>query len=76
MGATKEMVIVNTTIEIQKDQVTDLDRFLNHNFNKVISYKIIPDTNELYNNNTHFKKLVTNVKKAQVERDKYINKHN
>lgn len=42
-------------------------------FTEVISDRILPETEELYKNDTHFKKLVSNVKKATRERDKYIN---
>jgi len=43
---------------------------------KVISYTNLPDTSKLYETNTTFKKLVSNVKKAQLLRDKFINEHN
>ena len=42
----------------------------------VISYANLPDTSKLYEESSTFKKLVANVKKAQWERDTYINDNN
>ena len=38
----------------------------------VLSYKDLPDTDEMYETDPVFKKLVDNVKKARKERDNYI----
>jgi len=42
----------------------------------VISYANLPDTSKLYEDSSTFKKLVASVKKAQWERDTYINDNN
>lgn len=42
---------------------------------EVISNKVLPDTSNLYESDDLFKKLVKNVKEAQIERDNYINKN-
>lgn len=63
---------INVTLEIEDIDVINFERFLNENL-KVISFRIIPDTENLYKNDTNFKKIVDNVKKAQKIRDLYIN---
>ncbi len=45
-------------------------------YDAVISYANLPDTSKLYEDSTTFKALVKGVKKAQWERDTYINEHN
>lgn len=44
-------------------------------YTELISDRVLPNTQELYDTNEHFKALVKNVKKAQRERDDYINKN-
>ena len=43
---------------------------------EVIDFKILPSTEKLYKEDSHFKKLVKEVSKAQRIRDVYINDHN
>jgi len=51
------------------------EKKIREDFN-VISYANLPDTSKLYEENSTFKKLVANVKKAQWARDTYINDNN
>ena len=69
------MRTVNLTIKIDEHEVLNFESWLRQQL-EVISFKIIPDTEKLYNNDDTFKKLVKNVKKAQEQRDIYINNHN
>lgn len=69
------METVNITLKIEKDQVINFENWLRENL-EIIDFKILPDTLNLYNNDVTFQKLVKIVKKAQKERDKYINDHN
>lgn len=66
---------VNITLKVEPHHVLGLESHLREHF-KVISYKIIPNTDKLYESDTSFKKLVKAVKKAQEVRDIYINKYN
>ena len=66
---------VNITLEVPDHNITGLETFLGDNF-KLINYKIIPDTKELYENISHFRALCKKVKDAQRERDIFINDHN
>lgn len=65
----------NITLKIKDENVLELEKTLNIYFD-VISFKILPDTEKMYEENTTFKKLVKGVKDAQRLRDKYINDHN
>ena len=40
---------------------------------KVLDFRIVPDTSDLYEKDTAFKKLSKAVKTAQLERDRYYN---
>jgi hypothetical protein len=61
-----------------KKQSYHLEQYLRNKMfpDRVISYANLPDTSKLYEDSTTFKKLVANVKKAQWERDTYINENN
>jgi hypothetical protein len=69
------MKTINTTFEVEDAGVTYLESYLNE-YTKLISYKVIADTNELYESDTTFKKLVKACKDANTLRDEYINNHN
>jgi len=43
---------------------------------EVVSDSVIPNTKELYENDSHFKKLVKAEKEARRNKLDYINKHN
>lgn len=43
---------------------------------ELISDVVLPNTQELRDDNKHFKKLIDNVKKAKKERDLFIQKYN
>lgn len=59
---------------IDEDMVV---RFENHlaSSTKLISYGILPDTDELYEKSYTFRRLVKKYKEAKEERDKFINDH-
>jgi len=64
----------NMTFEMDDSEIINFENWFRDNY-KVISFRILPDTENLYETNDSFKKLVSNVKKAQELRDEYINKH-
>lgn len=66
---------VNITLKIHEHSIPGFEYWLDQNL-EVIRFKIVPDTEELYNSDETFKKLVKNVKKAERERNDYINKYN
>lgn len=70
-----ETKLINITLKVPVINVTGLENHLREHF-EVISYKILPDTDELYKTNSTFKKLVKAVKEAQKLRDIYINENN
>ena len=69
------MKTINITLEVSEMHLTDLENYLDRTFN-LISYRVMPDTKKLYEDDNYFKNIVKNVKKATEIRDNYINQHN
>ena len=69
------METVNITLKIDEHELTNFESWLRNNI-EVVSFKILPDTEKLYETDATFKKLVKAVKTAQRIRDKYINDKN
>lgn len=69
------MKTINVTLKVDTKHLIKLEDELRGAFN-VIDFRILPSTEKLYNEDKTFKKLVGMVKKAQRERDIYINEHN
>ena len=69
------MKTINITLKINEHELTNFESWLREQL-EVISFKVIPDTNELYESDTTFKKLVKACKDANTLRDEYINNHN
>ena len=69
------MKTINITLKIEDSELIRFDNWLREQL-EVISLKVLPDTNELYEEDDTFKKLVKGVKTAQRIRDKYIYEHN
>jgi len=69
------METVNITLKINPYDLTNFESWLRNNI-EVVSFKILPDTEKLYETDATFKKLVKAVKTAQTIRDKYINDKN
>lgn len=69
------MKTVSITLKINEHELLNFESWLRQQL-EVVSFKIIPDTEELYKNDVYFQNIVKNVKKAQTIRDKYINEHN
>ena len=69
------MKTINTTLKINEHELTNFESWLREQL-EVISFKVIADTNELYESDTTFKKLVKACKDANTLRDEYINNHN
>ena len=69
------MKTVNITLKIEPEQVLNFENWIRQNTD-VIDFKILPDTEKLYDTDEVFKKLVKAVKQAQKQRDIYINEHN
>ena len=70
-----DKVVINTTLEIDRGGVIALEEWLEQNY-KLINFKVVTDTNKLYEDDATFKKLVKAVKETQRIKDIYINDHN
>lgn len=83
MGASKELftnlrekeLTVNCTFKIKGKHLVDMENDLKHNV-MLIDYRVVPDTQELYEKDPTFKKLVKKEKEAKKEKQDYINKNN
>jgi len=69
------METVNITLKIEKDEILSFESWLGQQLN-IIDFRILPDTEMLYEKDDTFKQLVKKVKDAQRFRDIYINNHN
>jgi hypothetical protein len=69
------MKTINTTLKINEHELTNFESWLREQL-EVISFKVIADTNELYESDTTFKKLVKACKDANDAKADYINKFN
>jgi|TARA_R110002153_G_scaffold16909_4_gene59271 DNA-binding transcriptional regulator LsrR (DeoR family) len=65
-------MIINITIEMESLEVVNFERWLRENVN-VKDFTVIPDTNELYQNDNTFKSLCKKVSDAKRVRDSYYN---
>lgn len=70
------MVAVNITLELESnEEVLSFEHWIKQYVN-VKDLTILPDTKELYENDSHFKKLTKKYYEAKKERNDYINKKN
>jgi len=69
------MKTINMTFKMEETEIINFENWFRQH-QKVIDFKILPETEELYEKDEHFKKLVKGVKTAQKLRDEYINNHN
>lgn len=65
---------VNLTIELSPEKINSFENWL-RNTVKVIDFRVIPETKELYDNDPIFRKIVKGIKDAQLIRDRYINEN-
>jgi len=63
---------VNATFKIKGKFINVLENYLKENAN-LIKYKVMPDTDELYNTDLTFKKLVKAERQAKRNKEIYIN---
>ena len=68
---------INITLKIPESIITDLENYYKNNPNcDLISFKIIPETEKLYENDPIFRKLVKLEKDARRQKEIYINDNN
>ncbi len=70
------METINLTIKLPKEEVSYFEDWLRYHIEDVVSFSILPDTDNMYNNDVYFKNIVKSVKKANRIKDKYINDNN
>jgi len=68
-------MVVNITIEgLTEDESYHLENMLRKHY-EVKDFKVLPDTNKLYNDDPVFRKIVKEIKHAQLIKDRYYNEH-
>lgn len=73
----KELVKLNITVEISRGSSLILEKELKeHEHLKLIDCKVLPDTEDLYNKSSHFRKIMSEYKKIKEKRDECINNYN
>jgi hypothetical protein len=83
MGASKkdftdmreQEYLINATFRVKGKLVNPIEDYLLDN-TKLINYKTIPNTEELYQNDETFRKLVKIESNARIIKEKYINDKN
>ena len=69
-----EMIKINAVFNVKKSLVTHTENWMDDVFD-LISYRILPDTQELWETSPKFKRLVKERKRIQEEIDKHINEY-
>ena len=69
-----EMTKISAVFEVKTSLVVHTENWMDEVFD-LISYRIIPDTQELWETSLRFNSLVKQRKQIQEEIDKYINEH-
>ena len=68
------MIKVNIVLKLRDEDLVPFEYELRDLF-EVVSYRVLPDTQELYDNKPAFRNLVNKRKEIQEEIDNYINEH-
>ena len=69
------METVNLTIKMPEDEAVKFKRFLEE-YVEIVDFRILPDTNKMWEEDEAFKLLCKAEKKAKEVKGKYINEHN
>lgn len=70
-----EMVKISAVFTVKKSLVVHTENWMNEVFD-VTSYRILPDTEELYEKSKAYQKLTKQLKKIRSEMDDIINESN
>jgi len=66
---------INITLKVKKDGVVHLRQFLDEHL-EVLDFKILPDTQKMWEEDEGFKSITKNIERWKKTRDKYINDNN
>lgn len=67
---------VNITLEFENDEEAFSFQEWIKKYVSVFDFTLLSDTKEMYEKDSHFRKITSEYKKAKKIRDEYINKHN
>lgn len=69
------MEAINLTIKIDKDEFVRFRNFLEQ-YIEIVDYKILPNTEKMYEQDEGFRRVRDTVRKAKAVEGKYINDNN
>jgi hypothetical protein len=69
------MVKVNIVVKIYEEHLVKLEDRLNDMLPEVVSYRVLPDTEKLYDDSKTFRSLLKKRKEIQNQIDEYINEY-
>jgi len=70
------MVTINITLKLPEHQIPDLERFCREHMEHLLEFKVLPNTEKMYEQDEVFKGLVKMRKRYKTEIEKYINDNN
>ena len=70
------MASINVTFTFDTIEKAQLALTYFEHYKEFVDGKILPDTDELYETSSHFRKLCAEYKEARLKRDEFINRHN
>lgn len=65
----------NATFKVSGVNENEVENMIRH-YTTVVDYRVLPNTEKLYNDNESFKKLVKKKQQISKEISDFINKHN
>ena len=70
------METINITLKLPKQQVAELEQFCRDHFENLLEFKVLPNTENMYEADPVFRELNKLKKKSKTEVEKYINDNN
>tara|TARA_R110000772_G_C13145085_1_gene424398 strand:+ start:566 stop:796 length:231 start_codon:yes stop_codon:yes gene_type:complete len=70
------METINITLKLPEHQVAELEQFCREHFEHLLEFKVLPNTEEMYEADPLFRELNKAKKSHKTLIEKYINEHN
>lgn len=70
------METINITLKIAEHQIPELERFCREHMEHLLEFKVLPNTEKMFEEDPVFRTLSKLKKKAKIEVEKYINDNN
>ncbi len=70
------METINITVKLPEHQVVKFQQFIEEHCEHLVDFKILPDTQKMWEEDEGFKSITKNIERWKKTRDKYINDNN